>query len=100
MLQQNAKERSESSANAAATATSSYSLPQTSTKMSMQELDELRKKLGNMTASSNAPQVSPSDSAAADPKLGLTPEGQDCRETLCERLNCIPCFSVVWPAAG
>ncbi|CAG5903300.1 unnamed protein product [Menidia menidia] len=32
-----------------------YTLPQTSTKMSMQELDELRKKLGNVTASSNAP---------------------------------------------
>uniref|UniRef100_A0A1A7YDN6 Gamma-tubulin complex component n=1 Tax=Iconisemion striatum TaxID=60296 RepID=A0A1A7YDN6_9TELE len=54
-LQQNAKERSESSASANATTTSSYTLPQTSTKMSMQELDELRKKLGNVTASSNAP---------------------------------------------
>ncbi|KAM9837060.1 gamma-tubulin complex component 2 [Aulostomus maculatus] len=55
VLQQNAKERSESSANTAATTATSYSLPQTSTKMSMQELDELRKKLGNVTASSNAP---------------------------------------------
>ncbi|XP_005725816.1 gamma-tubulin complex component 2 [Pundamilia nyererei] len=54
-LQQNAKERSESSANTTSTTTTSYSLPQTSTKMSMQELDELRKKLGNVTASSNAP---------------------------------------------
>ncbi|KAI4807528.1 hypothetical protein KUCAC02_027331 [Chaenocephalus aceratus] len=54
-LQQNAKERSESSTNTTATTTTSYSLPQTSTKMSMQELDELRKKLGNVTASSNAP---------------------------------------------
>ncbi|TKS89486.1 Gamma-tubulin complex component 2 [Collichthys lucidus] len=53
-LQQNAKERSESSANTATT-TTSYTLPQTSSKMSMQELDELRKKLGNVTASSNAP---------------------------------------------
>uniref|UniRef100_A0A3Q2C9X7 Gamma-tubulin complex component n=1 Tax=Cyprinodon variegatus TaxID=28743 RepID=A0A3Q2C9X7_CYPVA len=46
-LQQNAKERSESLNSTTAT---SYSLPQTSTKMSMQELDELRKKLGNVTA--------------------------------------------------
>ncbi|CAL8282835.1 unnamed protein product [Merluccius merluccius] len=53
-LQQNAKERSESSTNAAST--TSYTLPSTTTKMSMQELDELRKKLGNVTASSNAPQ--------------------------------------------
>lgn len=51
-LHQNAKERSESSNTTTAT---SYSLPQTSTKMSMQELDELRKKLGNVTASTNAP---------------------------------------------
>ncbi|MEQ2191784.1 hypothetical protein XENOCAPTIV_002555, partial [Xenoophorus captivus] len=51
-LQQNAKERSESLNSTTAT---SYSLPQTSTKMSMLELDELRKKLGNVTASSNAP---------------------------------------------
>ncbi|RVE59987.1 hypothetical protein OJAV_G00193930 [Oryzias javanicus] len=54
-LQQNAKERSESSANANSTTTTSYTLPQSSAKMSMQELDELRKKLGNVTASSNAP---------------------------------------------
>uniref|UniRef100_A0A8C4Z1Z9 Gamma-tubulin complex component n=1 Tax=Gadus morhua TaxID=8049 RepID=A0A8C4Z1Z9_GADMO len=53
-LQQNAKERSESSANT--TSTTSYTLPSTTTKMSMQELDELRKKLGNVTAISNAPQ--------------------------------------------
>uniref|UniRef100_A0A7N8YAI2 Gamma-tubulin complex component n=1 Tax=Mastacembelus armatus TaxID=205130 RepID=A0A7N8YAI2_9TELE len=60
-LQQNAKERAESSANTASTTTTSYTLPQTSTKMSMQELDELRKKLGNVTASSNAPLVSPAE---------------------------------------
>ncbi|XP_060950733.1 gamma-tubulin complex component 2-like [Limanda limanda] len=54
-LQKNAKERAESSANTTSTTTTSYSLPQTSTKMSMQELDELRKKLGNVTASSTAP---------------------------------------------
>lgn len=61
-LQQNAKERSESSANTTSTTTTSYSLPQTSTKISMQELDELRKKLGNVTASSNAPLVSRTNS--------------------------------------
>uniref|UniRef100_A0A672J8E8 Gamma-tubulin complex component n=1 Tax=Salarias fasciatus TaxID=181472 RepID=A0A672J8E8_SALFA len=54
-LQQNAKDRSESSANT--TTTTSYSVPPTSTKMSMQELDELRKKLGNVTASSNPAEV-------------------------------------------
>ncbi|KAM4623681.1 gamma-tubulin complex component 2 isoform 1-T1 [Polymixia lowei] len=55
-LQQNAKERSESSANTTSTSSTSYTLPPTTTKMSMQELDELRKKLGNVTASSNVPQ--------------------------------------------
>uniref|UniRef100_A0A8C1QJ60 Gamma-tubulin complex component n=1 Tax=Cyprinus carpio TaxID=7962 RepID=A0A8C1QJ60_CYPCA len=49
-LQQNAKERSEMSANAASSTTTSYSIPATSSKMSMQELEELRKKLGNVTA--------------------------------------------------
>lgn len=57
-LQQNAKERSEMSANAASGTTTSYSIPTTSSKMSMQELEELRKKLGNVTASSNVPQSS------------------------------------------
>lgn len=56
-LQQNAKERTEASANASAATSSSFTIPQTSTKMSMQELEELRKKLGNVTASSNVPQV-------------------------------------------
>uniref|UniRef100_A0A4W5JWH9 Gamma-tubulin complex component n=1 Tax=Hucho hucho TaxID=62062 RepID=A0A4W5JWH9_9TELE len=53
-LQQNAKERSEASANA--TTSTTFAIPPTSTKMSMQELEELRKKLGNVTASSNVPQ--------------------------------------------
>uniref|UniRef100_A0A8C1NNC5 Gamma-tubulin complex component n=1 Tax=Cyprinus carpio TaxID=7962 RepID=A0A8C1NNC5_CYPCA len=57
-LQQNAKERSEMSANAASSTSTSYSIPATSSKMSMQELEELRKKLGNVTASSNVPQSS------------------------------------------
>lgn len=54
-LQQNAKERSEASANATTITTTSFTIPPTSTKMSMQELEELRKKLGNVTASSNVP---------------------------------------------
>uniref|UniRef100_A0A8C7DGM7 Gamma-tubulin complex component n=1 Tax=Oncorhynchus kisutch TaxID=8019 RepID=A0A8C7DGM7_ONCKI len=53
-LQKNAKERSEASANA--TTSTTFAIPPTSTKMSMQELEELRKKLGNVTASSNVPQ--------------------------------------------
>lgn len=58
VLQQNAKERSEMSANATSSANASYSIPATSSKMSMQELEELRKKLGNVTASSSVPQSS------------------------------------------
>lgn len=73
-LQQNAKERSESLANTTSTTTTSYTLPQTSTKMSMQELDELRKKLGNVTASSNAPLVSISYSDEADLTVRLARE--------------------------
>lgn len=68
-LQQNAKERSESSANA--TSTTSYTLPSTTTKMSMQELDELRKKLGNVTSGSNAPQVSLYHSSSVLPWPGV-----------------------------
>uniref|UniRef100_A0AAY4ABF0 Gamma-tubulin complex component n=1 Tax=Denticeps clupeoides TaxID=299321 RepID=A0AAY4ABF0_9TELE len=55
-LQQNAKERTEMPANATTSTTTTFNVPQTSTKMSMQELEELRKKLGNVTASSNVPQ--------------------------------------------
>ncbi|XP_041116359.1 gamma-tubulin complex component 2-like isoform X2 [Polyodon spathula] len=55
-LQQNAKDRAEHSASATASSTTSFHIPQTSTKMSMQELEELRKKLGNVTASSNLQQ--------------------------------------------
>lgn len=56
-LQQNAKERSEASGNVTSSTSTTFAIPQTSTKMSMQELEELRKKLGNVTASSNVPQV-------------------------------------------
>ncbi|XP_069044967.1 gamma-tubulin complex component 2 [Lepisosteus oculatus] len=56
-LQQNAKERSEQSASASSSSTN-FSIPATSTKMSMQELEELRKKLGNVAASSSVQQPS------------------------------------------
>ncbi|CAB1311996.1 unnamed protein product [Coregonus sp. 'balchen'] len=46
-LQQNAKERSEASGNATSSTSTTFAIPPTSTKMSMQELEELRKKLGN-----------------------------------------------------
>ncbi|XP_054613807.1 gamma-tubulin complex component 2 [Dunckerocampus dactyliophorus] len=52
-LQHNAKERSEVCASTATT--SGPSVVTSSSKMSMQELDELRKKLGNVTAASSAP---------------------------------------------
>ncbi|MGH0141861.1 UNVERIFIED_CONTAM: hypothetical protein FKN15_074997 [Acipenser sinensis] len=55
-LQQNAKDRADISANATASTTTNFHIPQTSTKMSIQELEELRKKLGNVTASSNLQQ--------------------------------------------
>uniref|UniRef100_A0AAZ3PZN9 Gamma-tubulin complex component n=1 Tax=Oncorhynchus tshawytscha TaxID=74940 RepID=A0AAZ3PZN9_ONCTS len=55
-LQQNAKERSEATGNVTSSTSTTFAIPPTSTKMSMQELEELRKKLGNVTASSNVPQ--------------------------------------------
>ncbi|KAK3559233.1 hypothetical protein QTP86_008357 [Hemibagrus guttatus] len=56
-LQQNAKERSDMSTNTTSSSTTSFSIAPTSSKMSMQELEELRKKLGNVTASSNSAEV-------------------------------------------
>uniref|UniRef100_A0A4W4G344 Gamma-tubulin complex component n=1 Tax=Electrophorus electricus TaxID=8005 RepID=A0A4W4G344_ELEEL len=55
-LQQNAKERSEMSTNVTSSSMTSYTIPTTSSKMSVQELEELRKKLGNVTASASIPQ--------------------------------------------
>ncbi|KAK1164516.1 gamma-tubulin complex component 2-like [Acipenser oxyrinchus oxyrinchus] len=55
-LQQNAKDRADLSTNATASSTTNFHIPQTSAKMSIQELEELRKKLGNVTASSNLQQ--------------------------------------------
>ncbi|XP_054371569.1 gamma-tubulin complex component 2 isoform X2 [Molothrus aeneus] len=56
-LQQNAKERAELAANAATSSSSTnFSIPSSTSKMSLQELEELRKQLGSVTASSSAQQ--------------------------------------------
>uniref|UniRef100_A0AC11B9I3 Tubulin gamma complex component 2 n=1 Tax=Ovis aries TaxID=9940 RepID=A0AC11B9I3_SHEEP len=47
-LQQNAKERAELAASAAASSTASFGTPATASKISMQELEELRKQLGSV----------------------------------------------------
>ncbi|XP_068817319.1 gamma-tubulin complex component 2 isoform X1 [Capricornis sumatraensis] len=47
-LQQNAKERAELAASAAASSTSSFGAPAAASKISMQELEELRKQLGSV----------------------------------------------------
>lgn len=56
-LQQNAKERAELAANAATSSSTNFSIPSSTSKMSLQELEELRKQLGSVTASSSAQQV-------------------------------------------
>ncbi|XP_030920538.1 gamma-tubulin complex component 2 isoform X3 [Geospiza fortis] len=56
-LQQNAKERAELAANAATSSSNTnFSIPSSTSKMSLQELEELRKQLGSVTASSSAQQ--------------------------------------------
>ncbi|XP_063146671.1 gamma-tubulin complex component 2 [Candoia aspera] len=59
-LQQNAKERAELAANAAASNSGSssltFSVPSTTSKMTVQELEELRKQLGTVTTSSSSQQ--------------------------------------------
>uniref|UniRef100_A0A8D0L1T4 Gamma-tubulin complex component n=1 Tax=Sphenodon punctatus TaxID=8508 RepID=A0A8D0L1T4_SPHPU len=55
-LQQNAKERAELAANAAVNSTISYTMPSTASKISVQELEELRKQLGSVTTSSSVQQ--------------------------------------------
>ncbi|XP_061611786.1 gamma-tubulin complex component 2 isoform X2 [Phyllopteryx taeniolatus] len=55
-LQQNAKDRSEAGATTASAAAPSFvGAAQSGSKMSMRELDELRKKIGNAAAAANAP---------------------------------------------
>lgn len=56
-LQQNAKERAELAAAAAAGSGSGFSAPAAASKMSMQELEELRKQLGSVATGSTVQQV-------------------------------------------
>ncbi|XP_037352345.1 gamma-tubulin complex component 2 [Talpa occidentalis] len=55
-LQQNAKERAELAATAAANSTPSFGAPATASKISAQELEELRKQLGSVATSSTLQQ--------------------------------------------
>ncbi|XP_025774057.1 gamma-tubulin complex component 2 [Puma concolor] len=55
-LQQNAKERAELAASAAGSSTSGFSGPATASKISMQELEELRKQLGSVATGSTLQQ--------------------------------------------
>lgn len=56
-LQQNARERAELTAGAAAGSTASFSIPVAASKMSTQELEELRKQLGSVATGSTLQQV-------------------------------------------
>uniref|UniRef100_A0A8C0BRD5 Tubulin gamma complex associated protein 2 n=1 Tax=Buteo japonicus TaxID=224669 RepID=A0A8C0BRD5_9AVES len=55
-LQQNAKERAELAANAATSVSTNFSIPSSTSKISLQELEELRKQLGSVTANSSVQQ--------------------------------------------
>ncbi|EMP37933.1 Gamma-tubulin complex component 2 [Chelonia mydas] len=55
-LQQNAKERAELAVNATTSGSTSFTIPSTTSKISMQELEELRKQLGSVTTSSSVQQ--------------------------------------------
>ncbi|XP_059802801.1 gamma-tubulin complex component 2 isoform X3 [Hypanus sabinus] len=55
-LQQNAKDRAEHSTNVLTSSTATFSVPSTTAKLSLQELEELRKQLGSVTTSSNSQQ--------------------------------------------
>lgn len=56
-LQQNAKERAELAASAAASSTASFGASATASKISMQELEELRKQLGSVATGPTWQQV-------------------------------------------
>lgn len=56
-LQQNAKERAELAASAAASSSTNFSIPVAASKMSTQELEELRKQLGSVATGSTLQQV-------------------------------------------
>ncbi|XP_072139030.1 gamma-tubulin complex component 2 [Mobula birostris] len=55
-LQQNAKDRAEHSANVSTSSAATFSVPSTTAKLSLQELEELRKQLGSVTTSSSSQQ--------------------------------------------
>nr|KAF6322984.1 tubulin gamma complex associated protein 2 [Pipistrellus kuhlii] len=55
-LQQNARERAELAATATASSTTSFSAPATASRISMQELEELRKQLGSVATGSTLQQ--------------------------------------------
>ncbi|XP_072881798.1 gamma-tubulin complex component 2 [Hemitrygon akajei] len=55
-LQQNAKDRAEHSTNVLTSSAATFSVPSTTAKLSLQELEELRKQLGSVTTSSNSQQ--------------------------------------------
>ena len=57
-LQQNAKERAELAASAAAGSTTGFGAPATASKISMQELEELRTQLGSVSTGPTWQQVS------------------------------------------
>ena len=57
-LQQNAEERAELAASAAASSTAGFGAPATASKVSMQELEELRKQLGSVATGPTWQQVS------------------------------------------
>lgn len=56
-LQQNAKERAELAASAATSGSTNFSIPSSTSKISLQELEELRKQLGSVAASASLQQV-------------------------------------------
>ncbi|KAK2545100.1 Tubgcp2 [Columba livia] len=55
-LQQNAKERAELAASAATSGSTNFSIPSSTSKISLQELEELRKQLGSVAASASLQQ--------------------------------------------
>lgn len=56
-LQQNARERAELAATVTASSTTGFSAPATASRISMQELEELRKQLGSVATGSTLQQV-------------------------------------------
>jgi hypothetical protein len=72
-LQQNAKERAELAATAVTSSTTNFTVPATASKMSTQELEELRKQLGSVTTGSTLQQV-PWPSQSIGDKITAVPD--------------------------